>query len=143
MRDLLNNLALIQALDPDTITSDTNCTGIDRAGFESVTHIVNVGESGDTLSSSVYWDFVLQESDDDSTYTDVTDNDDVVGATVAAGGIFATIDAAAEDDTVLSIGYVGSKRYSRIQIDATGTHTNGTPMAVTGVKGHPHQAKTS
>ena len=40
-------------------------------------------------------------------------------------------------------GYIGGKRYSRVQIDLTGTHTNGIPAAALAVLGHAEQAKVS
>jgi hypothetical protein len=145
MKDLHSNIKLVQTLDPATVTgtSDVNGATVDRQGFDSVEHIVLFGESGDTLSGSVYFDVTIQESDDDSTWTDVTTAADVVGATPDANGVWTTIDAAAEDDTLYRIGYVGGKRYSRLQVELTGTHTNGTPIAACAVLGHADQAPTS
>jgi hypothetical protein len=143
IRERATRQKVIQTLDPVVIAADTNCTGVDGAGFGAVTHLLNVGESGDTLSGSVYVTVTLQESDDDSTYTDVAEADALCyrGNTEAANGI--VIDAAAEDDAVLKFGYVGSSRYSRLEIDVTGTHSNGTPMASTAILEEPEFAPVS
>ena len=107
------------------------------------------GESGDTLSGSVKLDLVLQHSDDGSSWSDVTSASDVLvnadsGVSAPdANGIFRTIDAAAEDDAKYRIGYVGGKRYSRISLDFTGTHTNGFPLCAAAVLGHAEQAPVS
>lgn len=149
MRDLHNNIKFIQTVDPVVASSDTNGATVDRQGFESVEHIVFVGESGDTLSGSVYLELVLQHSDDDSTWSDVTSAADVLvnaDSGVSApnsSGVFRTIDAAAEDDAKYRIGYVGGKRYSRVQLDFTGTHTNGIPVCVAAALGHAEQAPVS
>lgn len=149
MRDLHNNVKFVQAVDPAVLTADTNGATIDRQGFESVEHIVFAGESGDTLSGSVKLDLVLQHSDDGSTWSDVTSAADVLvnadsGVSAPdANGIFRTIDAAAEDDAKYRIGYIGGKRYSRVQLDFTGTHSNGIPLCVAAVLGHAEQAPVS
>ena len=125
---------------PAVLTSDTNGTGVGSADADAVMHSVLIGNSGDTLSSSVYFDLILEESDDNSTFTAVSDADHVVdGANSsfsAASGIFATINDPTEDQIVVSIHYVGSKPYSRVTVDFTGTHTNGTPIAAEAIKSH-------
>jgi hypothetical protein len=135
-RENLNCNEYVQVLDPAVLTADTVLTGADTSDCNAVTLNVLVGESGDTLSGSVYWDFILETSEDNSTWAAVTDNALVVGQTVDSSGIFATIDAPAEDDVILSVGYIGYARYVRVNIDATGTHTNGTPMGAVAVKGN-------
>jgi hypothetical protein len=139
-KDLHNNIKVQQDLDPVTLTASVNTTGLDNRGFGSVEHIVNVGESGDTLSGTVYWTFTLEDSADNSTFATAADAD-ILGT--SSTGVIGTIDAAAEDDTHIRVGYIGDKRYTRVAIAATGTHTNGTPMAASGVLGNPTQAKTS
>lgn len=52
----------------------------------------------------------------------------------------ATIDDAAEDDAVIRFGYKGNKRYLQAVATATGSHSNGTPMAVLALLGSPSQA---
>ena len=140
MRDLHSNISVIKTLAPIIGNNDTEGTpavSADRQGFNSIEHIAVIGASGDTLSGSVKIALVLEDSDDDVTFAAVTDAAAVLGATPDASGIVKVIDDPAEDDTVFRCGYVGSKRYSRLRADFTGTHTNGTPIAMLALRGHP------
>jgi len=140
MRDLANSVAAIQSIAPVTGTSDTNGTGVDLQGFESAVVVVNTGIEGDTLSSSVKIDFKLEDSSDNSTFSAVTAATSVTDGTVDSSGIFLTLDANTETPQITTIGYVGGERYIRVVADFTGTHSNGTPMAASVVKGHPHHS---
>ena len=132
-KDLANNLLMTQVLDPATTSATVNTAGLDMKGASGGMINVLIGESGDSLSSSVKWDLILQDSDDDSSYSAVTSNTDVSFADVDSSGIFATIDAAAEDDASYAIGYNGAKRYVRVACTKTGTHSNGTPIGAVGI----------
>lgn len=139
-RDIINNISRDQVLDPVVISTDTNTTTTDMQGFESLCMSVLMGDSGDTLSGSVFHELILQHGDlaDGSDGAAVADTDVVLGEGGSiSSGVFALIDAPAEDSAVFSIGYVGKKRYVRVVIDTTGTHTNGTPMGVVALKGKP------
>lgn len=135
--DLANTIAaMTTTLTPGAaVTAAVNGAGVTSSDGHSITHVIQFGASGDTLSGSVYFDVTLQDSPDGSTWTDVTDNDYVVGGTVAAGGIWATVNDPAEDDQVYFIGYRGPQPYSRIQIEKTGTHSNGTVIGAIAIKG--------
>jgi len=135
MKDLANNIAVIQSLAPAVRTADANGTGVDLQGFESAMVLVDMGAEGDTLSTSVKIDFKLEESSDNSTFTAVSSSTAVTEGTVDSDGIFATFDANGEAPAVATIGYVGGARYIRVVADHTGTHSNGTPYGVSVVKG--------
>ncbi len=145
MRDLHNNIKIVKAISSRTITgsSDVNGADVDLQGYESLEHIVIVGNASgsDTLSGSLKLDLILQEADADSTggaagtYSNVTDSDLVIGGSVDSNGIFATIDSNTEDDNVFSIGYIGAKRFSRVRVDVTGSHT-ATPISAIAVLGN-------
>ena len=141
MRDISNRTKSVNTVDPKVITSDTNGTGVDLQGFESAMVIVNTGIEGDTLSGSVKFDFILQESDDDSTWSNVTSSTSVTETSVDSNGIFLTLDANGETPQITQIGYIGGKRYIRCKIDATGTHSNGTPMSIEVIKGNPQDSE--
>lgn len=126
--DHASNLKKIQVLDPVTLTADVDCTGVDMQAYEDVSFYVLVGESGDTLSGSVMIELEVEESADDSTYTDCADADLSSSVTGTNTGTFAVIDAAAEDDAVFQVQYYGDKRYVRVVVNVTGTHSNGTPI---------------
>ena len=140
MKDLANSISAVQSIAPVVGTSDTNGTGVDLQFFESATVIVNTGVEGDTLSGSVKVDFKLEESSDDSSYSAVTAATSVTDGTVDSSGIFLTLDANGETPQITTIGYVGGSRYIRVVADFTGTHSNGTPIAATVVKGSPRHS---
>jgi hypothetical protein len=116
---------VFQAMVPIVANDDTEGTGLtcDRLGYQHVLMIAEQGISGDTLSGSIYWTIKFQESDDDSTWGNIANADLDNGANLWI------INAAAEDPTTIIRLYKGSKRYVRIFWDATGTHTNGTPIS--------------
>ena len=63
-KDLANNLLMTQVLDPATTSATVNTAGLDMKGATGGMINVLIGESGDTLSSTVKWDLILQDSDD-------------------------------------------------------------------------------
>lgn len=130
LKDLRALVTTTQLVDPATITADTNSASVDLKSHQNALFAVAVGESGDTLSASVKIELELEESDDDSTFTDVADADMTGEVAGTNDGCFAVIDAAAEDDAVYTAQYHGSKRYVRAVINVTGTHTNGTPIGI-------------
>ena len=132
MYDLSNSINPAISLPAAVRSAAANGTGVDLAGYESATIIVDVGAEGDTLSGSVYFEVSLEHSDDDSTYTDCTQSD-IVDGTIASGGIFLKLDGTAGGDPdttglIYRVGYVGGKQYVRVVLAKTGTHTNGTPL---------------
>tara|TARA_R100001510_G_C7613318_1_gene176192 strand:+ start:238 stop:699 length:462 start_codon:yes stop_codon:yes gene_type:complete len=147
MQDLSHNIKVENSIINAVKTAAANGTGIDLKGFEEATAIVDVGAEGDTLSSSVYFEISLEHSDDDSTYTDVTQSE-IVNGTIAAGGIWLKLDGTTggDPDTTgaqFQIGYVGGKRYIRLVLAKTGTHSNGTPISGVIVKSRPRVAPKS
>ena len=132
--DLENTSTISQIVDPVVVSADALSTAVNQAGFTDVTALVAVGESGDTLSGTVYIELEMQESDDDSTYTACADADITNSTAGTNTGTFALIDAAAEDDAVYTSKYLGSKQYVKVNINVTGTHTNGTPIGVLAVQ---------
>ena len=135
-----DSIELVKSIDPAVVTADTNGTGVDLAGFEAAEIVFSIGESADTLSGSVYLELEVEDSPDNSVWTNCGAAD-LLDA--EAAGLAATIDAAAEDDVVVKVGYVGGQRYVRPVINVTGTHTNGTPLAACVIKGKPRHAPTS
>lgn len=137
MRDISNRTVAVATQVPAVVTADANGTTVDLKGFQSAMVVVNSGIEGDTLSSSVKFDFILEESDDDSSWSAVTASTSVTEGSVDGSGIFLTLDANGETPQCSQIGYIGNSRYIRCKIDATGTHSNGTPIGVVVVKGNP------
>lgn len=136
MRDLHNNVDVVEALETIVVNNDTEGKGatVDLQGYNACEMVVAVGQSGDTLSGSLKADLKLQHSDTttDGDFTDCAAAD-LLGE--ISGATFATIDAAGEDGAVYRCGYVGSKRYVRVIVDTTGTWTNGTPIGAVALLG--------
>jgi hypothetical protein len=121
MRDIVTDRKMDLSLVPATRTADANGTGVSVEGFEGVVVGFAFGASGDVLSGTVFVEGVVQESNDNSTYTDVAAADLI--------GTEPMVDAAADASKVYRVGYLGSKKYVRGKLDFTGTHTNGIPCA--------------
>jgi hypothetical protein len=140
MRDLSNNINPAVSIINAVKTAAGNGTGVDLQGYESATILVDVGAEGDTLSSSVYFEISLEHSDDDSTYTDCAQAD-IIDGTISSGGIWLKLDGTANGNPdsaggIFRVGYVGGKRYVRVVLAKTGTHSNGTPIGAMVVRGH-------
>lgn len=136
MRDLRNQIA-IPSITPIVGNNTTEGTGVgvDLAGFDGAKMIAHIGDSGDTLSGSVYMTVGFQESDVfGSGYTDIAADD------LKGGANNVVIDAPAEDQVVVQRNYVGAKRYVRVLVTFTGTHTNGTPISALVVKDYARHA---
>lgn len=142
-KDLVNNIAPVKGIAPATKTSTTLGSVCDTRGFESVIAAVFVGTYGDVQSGSVYMEAELQESADNVTYTAVADTDllfptNAISPTTnafaartgtATGTFFQSKTTAAADPAGLyQVGYRGSKRYLKINMRLTGSHSTGTPM---------------
>ena len=141
MRDISNRTVAVATQPAKAFTADADGTTVDLQGFNSAMVVVNTGVEGDTLSGSVKFDFILEHSDNDSDWSAVTSSTDVTEGSVDSSGIFLTLDANAETPQISQIGYIGGKQYIRCKIDATGTHSNGTPMGVTVIKGNPSDSE--
>jgi hypothetical protein len=142
MRDLNNNIAARPTVNPAVLSADTNGTGVDLQGFDAVEVLASLGTQGVTLSGSVFIDFILQESNDNSTYVAVPDGY-LIGTPITPGsGIFARIDANSKAARSYAIGYCGNKRYVRCVVDFTGAHATGTPISVVALLGRPAVSPT-
>lgn len=131
-------------------TATANGTAIDRqaaanVGFNSFDFYFLVETEGDTLSGSVYMDLHLEDSPNNSDWTDVTNNstnpgllvDDVNLGAQFVSNKFIRIDIAGEADAVYHLGYAGGARYVRPVILLTGSHSSGTVMSCLCVRGLP------
>lgn len=136
MREIHSTLKPEIMIAPATLAADNTPAAIDLAGFNAAEILINVGVGGITFSGTNKIEFKLTHSDDNSTYTAVTD-DDVLGVDVADGGIVRSLVAAHAAASVTKVGYIGGKRYLKLLADFDGTHGTGTPISATIVKGHP------
>lgn len=131
MKDFFSDVLVAKSIDPILGNNDTEGTGVgvDLLGYNGALLVAYLGQSGDTLSGSVYVTVTFQESDDNSAFTNIADAD------LNGGANLVVVDAAAEDEVIVQRGYIGAKRYVRVFVDFTGTHTNGIPIAGLVVKG--------
>ncbi len=139
MRDLHNTTTVVRAVRPQTITSSNIASsGIDLQGFNAAEIVVEFGdidEMGGSPVGAAKVDVQLEDSDDNSTFADVT-LVDVIGPSSVTSGIVATTTT---DANPLEVGYVGDKRYIRVTLKPTGL-TNGGPITAFVIKGHPRHA---
>jgi hypothetical protein len=138
-RSFANNHKIVSALIPQTLTADSSISAIDTQGYNQVIILFHIGNSGDTLSGSVKIELEVQEGD--TSTTAACANSDLLSTVTGTNtGTVAVIDAPTEDSATFVAEYIGGKRYIKPVINVTGTHTNGTPCAVTVLLGKPTYA---
>lgn len=132
-KDLKSEIALVHLLDPQSINdTDTASLILDTAGFSGAVIGVIMGTFTGVDADSTFLP-VLQESAT-TVGTDFT--------TVAVGnvhGAFTLVNANTKDNATQYVGYKGTKRYIRVNLDFT-TGTGGISAAlasVVGVLGKP------
>ncbi len=125
MKDLTNNINIAQSLAPAARTASANGSGVDLQGYNSAAIAFHPGVITDGTHTPK-----VQESDDDSTYTDVAAKDLIGSLTDLAS------------NTIQRIGYKGTKRYIRAVSTVAGATTGGVYGAEV-VRGNPHIAPTA
>jgi len=125
-------------------TVSVNGASADAQGFSSRAVLFSIGNSGDTLSGSVYLTLSLEASADNSTWSAVAAGDvkAIVDHTAAANlaGASVVINAPTADSRSITMEYGGTLRYLRGVVTATGTHTVGTPIGILNVLANPEIA---
>lgn len=120
MKDIKNDLGLVLLLKPQDITNHTDVASslLDLKGFNGANIIVALGSVTNTDGNNKVIP-VLQESDTtaDADFT-------AVDAADMVGGLFTVVDAADDDETIQRRGYIGAKRYVRVNLDFTSAGTN-------------------
>jgi hypothetical protein len=134
MKDLHSGVSLAVLIGAATLSADNTPAAVDLKGADAAEIILQVGAGGITFSGTNKIEFKLTHSDDDSTYEDV-ETADMLGVTVASGGIIKSLVAAHAAAAAYGYGYIGGKRYLKLLADFSGTHGSGTPIAATVVKG--------
>ena len=128
--DIYHEIGIVQLLDPaDKVHADTLTAILDTASMGSAGIAVVVGALTG-VDGSNYLTPVLQESD-----TTVTGDFTTVAAADIAGG-FTVINSTAKDQVTQFVGYKGSKRYIRVNLDFTGTGISAALVAAIGIVGH-------
>lgn len=109
-KDIAARVKHVQSLRPQATTATRTGTGVDTLGYEGVLIVVNAGLRTDGTHTTD-----IEESDDDSTYTDV--------AAADLQGTEPVINSATTDEQDYEVGYIGSKRYVRVNIAVSGATT--------------------
>ena len=140
-REMYNKVETVKCATVALLAAATQTgTGVDLQGCEAATVSFIIGDAGDAWSSTHKFTLSIQESDSaDSGFTDVIDAD-IVGATIASGGIVNTLIAVASDETTYDYGYIGSSRYIRTIVVGGGTHSTGTVIGTIVSRGLPSLA---
>lgn len=144
MRDLASDLAPVQVFGPAVLNADQTAVEVDLQGFHGAVVLIQVGVGGITFDATNKIEFTLRHKKlSTDTYADVGVSD-LVGkdkpASVGATGIVKALTAAHAAAAVYEIGYVGGRRYLEVDIEFSGTHGTGTPIAITVIKGNPEIA---
>jgi len=128
MRDLKNNIGVVQAIGPAVQAATVTGAALDLKGFGSAVLVVDTG----TIVSAGDFTMKLQESDT-TTSGDFTD--------VAAAHLHGAFPASLAADAVVKVGYAGFKRYVRAVL----TKNGGTSIAAGAVlvKGRPESVPVS
>lgn len=123
-RDVRLELDPHVTLAPQSIGGAVTGTGVDLSGAEAALIIVDNGAASTAATIKV------QESADNSTFTDVADTD-LIGLTGNSSGVLQTA------STVVKISYVGSQRYIRVN---TLTGASSALLSVEVVRAHLRHA---
>jgi len=121
-RDTTSRADVEESIRPQVATAGVNGQSINLSGSDGVLFAVSIGAISGTGGDATV---TLEESVDDSAWTDVADAD-ILGTepTLAAS-------------TAYQFGYIGTKQYVRA-VFAKGTETN-VAVAVIGVRGYLHR----
>ena len=140
LKDLISNVKSVYHWGGVKTATVTPSTGVDLKGYRSALVLCSIGAITNVANSpQPSWTFALQESDtSNASFTNVATADVILSNGRNDGsitsGVFATVDAAAEDANTSTIGYIGTKRYIRVVATAANTPGN-TAIAVNIVLG--------
>lgn len=128
-RDMHNNIQVLSVIDPyDHGTGDTAKTGeiIDSQGASSLEYIIQTGSLADADAT---FTVLLEESNDSGmSGSNAVADADLLGTEVGASFIFS------DDNKIAKIGYVGSKRYTRLTITPV-NNTGAVLLSACAIKG--------
>lgn len=118
MRDLVHNIGVVQSIAPADIVASTDGASIDLLGFDSVAFVATTG----VRTASGAFTMKLQESDDNTTFTDVD-----------ADHYQAPVSGNLAANSTAKVGYRGFKRYVRpVLTKGSGTSIFASVIAIKG-----------
>jgi len=143
MHDIVNNIAVLQVLAPQTIQAEALDSGaIDMQGCDALAVAVLIGAIGDTLAAGKRIDLKIQHADDDGTGAPAAfENctaEDVLNADTVTNGLFLSIDDDAQENARHVVGYRGGKRFVKVTATPVSLSTGG-PVAMLALQGNAAQ----
>lgn len=142
MHDLHSHISVDTLIGNATLGADNTPAAVDLQGFDAAEILLAIGIGGITFSGTNKIEFVLTHSDDNSSYSNVTDAD-MIGVSGISNGIIKTLNSAHAAAAHYRYGYKGNKRYLKLLADFGGTHGSGTPIAAAVIKGQPELGPTA
>ena len=153
MRDMNTGITPLRLIAEATVTTSPTAVVIDRVQnnniYDGMALFMHVGVGGITFTGVNYIALKIEDSDDNSVYTNIDASDVNYGAAnpigtgfaqaVDSNGFVRLINAAkgSADATPFKVSYVGGKRYVRVTAVLGGTHATGTLVGLAGVLGYP------
>jgi hypothetical protein len=137
MKDVHSDFTRLVAIPAALYAADNTPPAIDLRGYDAAEVLLDIGVGGITFSGVNKIEFVLTHSDDDVTYAPVA-TADMLGVTVASGGIIRALVAAHATASAYRYGYTGGRRYLKLLADFSGTHGTGTAISATVLLAHGH-----
>lgn len=127
LKEQFSHLAATEILAPTVRTATATATVVDLQGYKSALFLIRVAAGGITFDGTNNLNFELQDSPDNSTFTDV-DITKVLGVTDATltGGIIKKWTAAKAAVSLNVFAYTGGQRYLKLINNFNGTHGTGT-----------------
>ncbi len=130
-KDRINNVAIENGITPQVHHVDVNGATIDLQQYmDGCRFVASMNGVTDTVSAALYIELEIEESSDDSTWTDAADADVIGSVTGTTTGTFAVADSPADVLLAYQGQYVGIKRYCRVVVNLTGSHTGPTISCV-------------
>lgn len=136
MRDMLNNIHPVTAIQPTTVSDNTPWVSaiIDTNGFNSLTFLLLIGALTDADATFS----VLVEDGDEQDLSDAAPvaDSELIGTEAKAGFTFA------DDGKTRKIGYAGFKQYVRLTVTPSGNGADAT-LGALALLGHPRTMPTA
>jgi hypothetical protein len=135
MKDMMNKIHVARVISPVSEAGTTALVGqiIDKKGFESLTYVIATGSIADADATFT----VLLEEGDNSALSDAAAvaDADLLGTEVLAAFQFD------DDNETRKLGYIGSKRYTRLTITPV-ANASAAVIAAVAILGNPAVAPT-
>ena len=135
MQDLMNNIDVKRVISPVSVADNTAQVGqvVDRRGFHSLTYLIATGSIADADATFAV---LLEESDASGSGFAAVADADLLGTEALAGFQFD------DDNECRKLGYIGSKRYTRLTITPS-ANASAALLCAVAVLGSPAIAPTA